>query len=98
MSTQYAMYPPALSSNLIQPKTETTLIMKPVNSPQTPVFINPAAFPATSSPTSVSQSIYIEVRPNPPQAKMGKGFGGNYKIVTGRQMVHLGKSYNCQST
>jgi len=67
MSTQYAMYPPALSSNLIQPKTETTLIMKPVNSPQTPVFINPAAFPATSSPTSVSQSIYIEVRPNPPQ-------------------------------
>ena len=71
MSAQYAMYNPALNSvprnpNLIQPKTETpALIMKPVSSPQSPVFINPS-FQSSSSPNGGSQSqLYIEVRPSP---------------------------------
>ncbi len=69
MSAQYAMYNPALSSgprtNLIQPKSETTILMKGAGSPQSPVFINPP-FQSTSSPNNGSQSqLYIEVRQSP---------------------------------
>ena len=71
MSAQYVMYPPASlttgpRTNLLPNKPDTTLIMKPVNSPQSPVFINPNPFPPTSSPNGGSQSqLYIEVRPSP---------------------------------
>ena len=69
MSAQYAMYNPALTSgprsNLIQPKSETTIIMKGASSPQSPVFINPS-FQSSSSPNGGSQSqLYIEVRQSP---------------------------------
>merc|ERR1711971_1397917 len=63
------MYNPALSSvprtNLIQPKSETTILMKGASSPQSPVFINPS-FQSSSSPNNGSQSqLYIEVRQSP---------------------------------
>ena len=70
MSAQYAMYNPATltsvpRTNLIQPKTETTLIMKGTS--QSPVFINPASFPPSSSsaPGPAQSQLYIEVRQTP---------------------------------
>ena len=70
MSAQFAMYNPALATvpsrtNLIQPKSETTILMKGAGSPQSPVFINPS-FQSSSSPNNGSQSqLYIEVRQSP---------------------------------
>merc|ERR1719323_2566173 len=64
------MYNPATltsvpRTNLIQPKTETTLIMKGTS--QSPVFINPASFPPSSSsaPGPAQSQLYIEVRQTP---------------------------------
>jgi len=65
MSAQYAMYSPVPRSNLIQPKSETSILtMKggsPGAGPQSPVFISPSSF-QSASPTGSQSQLYIEVR------------------------------------
>ena len=69
-SAQYALYNPHASvprSNLIQPKSETSILTMKGGSPgapQSPVFINPSSFQSPSPNGSQSQ-LYIEVRQSP---------------------------------
>lgn len=71
MSAQYAMYNTHSQiprNNLIQPKSETSILTMKGGSPgaptSPPVFINPSSFQAPS-PTGSQSQLYIEVRQSP---------------------------------